>query len=206
MPFASVPESVQGPGHQAGAAGSVTSNIPATLPPASETPDSASTPSRMSPSTANATHDPDGSKSPGGDSSEVDMESLKAESLDIEGSSSGEAKGRGTKRKAPNDPGSRSPAPSRRKRRTRESSRGRGGGRGRHGSGRDRRDHDDTDESEEAKDSNFAMIGNLDDDALTALAQASDRSSKYNFYPDFGKNCDTCFCFCLLSLKICLQF
>ena len=117
------------------------------------------------------------------------MESLKAESLDIEGSSSGEAKSRGTKRKAPNDPGSRSPAPSRRKRRTRESSRGRGGGRGRHGSGRERRpDHDDTDESEEAKDSTFAMIGSLDNDALTALAQSSDRSSKYNFYPDFGRN------------------
>ena len=113
------------------------------------------------------------------------MESLKAESLDIEGSSSGEAKGqRGTKRKAPNEAGNRSPAPSRRKRRTRESSRGRGGGRGRHGSGR--RDHDDTDESEEAKDSTFAGIGSLDNDALAALAQ--DRSStKYNFYPDFGK-------------------
>ena len=99
MPFASVPESVQGPQIPASASNvseteavSITSNIPATLPPASETPDTASTPSRMSPTTA-PTHEVDGSKSPGGDSSEVDMESLKAESLDIEGSSSGEAKG-----------------------------------------------------------------------------------------------------------------
>ena len=118
------------------------------------------------------------------------MESLKAESVDIEGSSSGEARGqRGTKRKAPSsEVDSRSPAP-RRKRRTRESGgRGRGGGRGRHGSGRHH--NDDTDESEEAKDATISVIGSLDNDALAALAQRSPGSSKYNFYPDFGKLLD----------------
>jgi hypothetical protein len=39
----------------------------------------------------------------------------------------------------------------------------------------------------EAKDNSLNTIGSLDNEALAALAQRSPRSSKYNFYPDFGK-------------------
>ena len=46
---------------------------------------------------------------------------------------------------------------------------------------------DDTDESEEAKDAALSVIGSLDNDALAALAQQSPKSTKFNFYPDFGK-------------------
>jgi len=204
MPFASVPESVEaGPVSNAGSSNSA-SNMPATLPPASETPETtaASTPSRLSPigALANAAmqalagSNDDGSKSPGGgDSSEVDMDSLKAESVDIEGSSSGEAKQqRGVKRKAPSsEVGSRSPAPaSRRKRRARESGHrgGRGGSRGRHSSGVRGHNNDDTDESEEAKDAALSVIDSLDNDALAALAQQSPKSTKFNFYPDFDSS------------------
>ena len=208
MPFASVPESVEA-GPVSSNAGSTASDMPATLPPASETPETTanSTPSRLSPigALANAAaamqalaagSNDDGSKSPGGgsNSSEVDMDSLKAESVDIEGTDeSGEAKQqRGGKRKAPSsEVGSRSPAPaSRRKRRARESGHrgGRGGSRGRHGSGvRGLTNNDDTDESEEAKDAALSVIGSLDNDALAALAQQSPKSTKFNFYPDFGK-------------------
>jgi hypothetical protein len=134
----------------------------------------------------------DGSKSPEADSSEVDMESLKAESVDIEGSSSGEAKGQGKaiKRKIPTSEVGGSPVASRKKRRTREAAGGRGGrggSRGRHGSGSLRPQNEDTDESEEAKDNSLNTIGSLDNEALAALAQRSPKSSKYNFYPDFGK-------------------
>jgi len=206
MPFASVPESVEA-GPVSSNAGSTASDMPATLPPASETPETTanSTPSRLSPigALANAAaamqalaagSNDDGSKSPGGgsNSSEVDMDSLKAESVDIEGTDeSGEAKQqRGGKRKAPSsEVGSRSPAPaSRRKRRARESGHrgGRGGSRGRHGSGvRGLTNNDDTDESEEAKDAALSVIGSLDNDALAALAQQSPKSTKFNFYPDF---------------------
>jgi hypothetical protein len=39
----------------------------------------------------------------------------------------------------------------------------------------------------EAKDNSLNTIGSLDNEALAALAQRSPKSSKYNFYPDFGK-------------------
>ena len=205
MPFASVPESVEAGPVTSNAGSTVSNNMPATLPPTSETPETTatSTPSRLSPigALANAAmvalagSNDDGSKSPGGgDSSEVDMESLKAESVDIEGSSSGQdAKlQRGVKRKAPmSDVGSRSPAQApRRKRRTRESGHrgGRGGSRGHHSSGVRGHNNDDTDESEEAKDAALSVIGSLDNDALAALAQQSPKSTKFNFCPDFGKS------------------
>ena len=60
-------------------------------------------------------------------------------------------------------------------------------GRGR-GVASDRITNEDTDESEEAKDNTLSTIGSLDNDALAALAQRSPRSSKYNFFPDFGKS------------------
>ena len=43
-------------------------------------------------------------------------------------------------------------------------------------------------EAPEAKDNTLSTIGSLDNDALAALAQRSPRSSKYNFFPDFGKS------------------
>ena len=188
MPFASVPESVQGPPVTTAA-----SDIPATLPPtSSETPDTASTPSRSSPPATLPVPPDERCKSPEADSSEVDMESLKAESLDIEGSSSGEARGQskvsGVKRKPPVDnAGNRSPAGRRKRTRARVSNRGGRGGKSQMLS--DRNLNEDTDESEEAKDNTISAIGSLDNDALAALAQRSPRSSKYNFFPDFGKSC-----------------
>merc|ERR1712066_1149782 len=123
----------------------------------------------------------------------------------MEGSSSGEARGTrthqstksgpggGVKRKTPSaEAGSRSPATGpRRKRRARESShRGGRGGRGR-GVASDRITGGGADESEEAKDNTLSTIGSLDNDALTALAQRSPRSSKYNFFPDFDNTMDS---------------
>ena len=64
-------------------------------------------------------------------------------------------------------------------------------GRGR-GVASDRITNEDTDESEEAKDNTLSTIGSLDNDALAALAQRSPRSSKYNFFPDFGKSLSYC--------------
>lgn len=231
MPFASVPESVSGPvevkdesSNSSNSKGPVSSlptitTTTTTLPPrkvfdqedvgGANTPEeeTISTSSRSPTQQGHHAMMDDGSKSPGADSSEVDMDSLKAESLDIEGSSSGDAtsKNRTNKKKAAaatnNEAGTRSPAPSstsRRKRRTRESAAGRGGrsGRGRHSSGRPgtagKGGDDDTDESEEPKDNNsLAAIANLDDEALAAMAQRSPKSSKFNFYVDFDTEMDS---------------
>lgn len=156
-------------------------------------------------------------KSPA-ESSEVDMDSLSGRKepesedsrLDMDGGSV-TSETRRPKRKAPNSPAH---SAKRKQRKTREAAlRGSRSGRGRYSSSRVMSStrgstalDDETDDCEEPKDPALASLGNLDNDALTALTQRPPKASKYNFFVDLSKFIQNTIVICRAFIKTCYLY